>query len=147
MLGLGVFVGAAYCLWRWESGRVTILHTNDLHSRIEPFPPDSGPQAGQGGMAHRAGLINKIRKEVDNLLLFDSGDIFQGTAYFNFYQGEVELKLMSQMGYDAATLGEHDFELGLEGLEQQLSHMRIFHFLMANYDFSEPLSSRVRLPI
>ncbi|MGI9544776.1 MAG: bifunctional metallophosphatase/5'-nucleotidase [Cyclobacteriaceae bacterium] len=133
--GLGVYLGAHHVFASSRTERITILHTNDLHSRVESFPSDSGPHAGKGGMARRAGLINQIREEVENLLLFDSGDIFQGTAYFNFYKGEVELKLMSQMGYDAATLGDHDFELGLEGLEEQLAHAD-FPFLIANYDFA-----------
>lgn len=136
LAGLGVCLGGHAISAASGSGRITILHTNDLHSRVEPFPPNSGPQASQGGLAQTAGLINKIREEVGNLLLFDAGDIFQGTAYFNLYQGEIELKLMSQMRYDAATLGEHDFELGLDGLEKQLIYAD-FPFLIANYDFSD----------
>ena len=100
--------------------RITILHTNDMHSRIEPF--SSGSFKGIGGMAQRSSIINEIRKKEKNLLLFDAGDIFQGTPYFNFYGGELEFKLMSQMKYDAATLGNHDFDNGLDGLKKQLKH-------------------------
>lgn len=118
--------------------KLTILHTNDTHSRIEPFPSDDIRNAGMGGMARRATLINQIRQQEPNLLLFDSGDIFQGTPYFNYFGGELEFKLMSRMGYDAATLGNHDFDNGLEGLARQLPHAT-FSFVSANYDFSNTL--------
>tara|TARA_B100001758_G_C18338690_1_gene573066 strand:- start:300 stop:1211 length:912 start_codon:yes stop_codon:yes gene_type:complete len=112
--------------------KITILHTNDMHSHIQPFK--SGKNKGLGGMAQRAGLINSIRSQEDHVLLLDAGDIFQGTPYFNFYGGELEFKLMSKMKYDAATLGNHDFDNGLEGLKKQLPHAK-FPFLIANYDF------------
>jgi len=116
--------------------KITILHTNDMHSHIHPFT--SGRNKGLGGMAQRAGLINSIRAQEDHVLLLDAGDIFQGTPYFNFYAGELEFKLMSQMKYDAATLGNHDFDNGLEGLQKQLPHAK-FPFLIANYDFTETI--------
>ncbi len=116
--------------------RVTILHTNDVHSRIDPFPADAGRNAGKGGVARRASLIQSIREVEDHVLLFDSGDIFQGTPYFNFFGGEVEFKLMSAMRYDAATLGNHDFDGSIEGLVQQLPHAD-FPFVCSNYDFSD----------
>ena len=116
--------------------RITILHTNDMHSRIEPF--SSGIFKGIGGMAQRSSIINEIRKKEKNVLLFDAGDIFQGTPYFNFYGGELEFKLMSQMKYDAATLGNHDFDNGLDGLKKQLKHAS-FSFVCANYDFSKTI--------
>ncbi len=118
--------------------KLTILHTNDMHSRIEPFPEGGGQWASLGGMARRAALIKTIRSQEANVLLFDSGDIFQGTPYFNFFGGELEYKLMSQMAYDASTLGNHDFDNGLEGLKRQLPHAT-FPFLIANYDFSKTL--------
>ena len=118
-----------------KAGRLVILHTNDMHSRIEPFPDNGGQWAGLGGMARRAALIKDIRAKEPNVLLLDSGDIFQGTPYFNFFGGELEYKLMSQMGYDASTLGNHDFDNGLEGLQKQLPNAG-FPFLIANYDFS-----------
>ena len=116
--------------------RITILHTNDMHSRIEPF--SSGSFKGIGGMAQRSSIIDEIRKKEKNVLLFDAGDIFQGTPYFNFYGGELEFKLMSQMKYDAATLGNHDFDNGLDGLKKQLKHAS-FPFVCANYDFSKTI--------
>ena len=118
--------------------KLTILHTNDQHSRIDPFPDDGRKYGGMGGMARRATLISEIREQEANVLLLDSGDIWQGTPYFNFFEGELEFKLMSQMRYDAATLGNHDFDNGLEGLQRQLPHAG-FPFLTANYDFSKTI--------
>jgi len=123
-------------------GRLVILHTNDMHSRIEPFPDNAPQWAGLGGMARREALIDSIRKQEPNVLLLDSGDIWQGTPYFNFFQGELEYKLMSRMKYDASTFGNHDFDNGLEGLQKQLPNAG-FPFLSANYDFSgTPLAGR-----
>jgi 5'-nucleotidase len=116
--------------------KLTILHTNDVHSRIDPFPLDDDKYPGRGGAAPRAALINKIRTEEENVLLFDAGDLFQGTPYFNYYGGELEMKLMSKMGYDAGTMGNHEFDNGVEGFAKQLTHAN-FPFLTANYDFSD----------
>jgi 5'-nucleotidase len=118
-----------------EIVKLTILHTNDVHSRIDPFPMDGSSNQGLGGAAKRATLIKKIRTQEKNILLLDAGDIFQGTPYFNFYEGELEMKLMSQMGYDAATIGNHDFDKGIDGLKKQLAHAH-FPLINANYDFS-----------
>jgi 5'-nucleotidase len=119
-----------------EVKHLTILHTNDVHSRIEPFPMDGSRNQGLGGVARRSALIKKIRAEEKNVLLLDAGDIFQGTPYFNLYGGELEIKLMSDMGYDAATMGNHDFDNGLEGFYKQLPHAD-FPILVSNYDFSD----------
>lgn len=116
--------------------KLVILHSNDVHSRIDPFPDDDKKFPGMGGMANKAALIRKIRSEEPNVLLLDSGDIFQGTPYFNFYHGELEMKLMSEMGYDAGTMGNHDFDAGIDGFAQQLTHAR-FPILVANYDLSD----------
>lgn len=113
---------------------LVILHTNDWHSHIEPFDDNHKQYPAQGGAARRATLIKQIRQEYKNVLLLDSGDIFQGTPYFNYYGGELEFKLMSEMGYDFATLGNHDFDAGIEGLVKQLPHAS-FQFLNCNYDF------------
>ena len=118
--------------------KITILHTNDMHSHIDPFSADHSEYANLGGMARRASLIENIRKENNNTLLFDAGDIFQGTPYFNFYGGELEFKLMSMLKYDAATIGNHDFDNGIEGLFAQLPHAE-FELLSANYDFSNTI--------
>lgn len=116
--------------------KLTILHTNDVHSRIDPFPMDGSRLQGLGGVASRATLINQIRKAEKNVLLLDSGDIFQGTPYFNMYLGEVEMKSMSALGYDAATIGNHDFDGGMENLKKQLNHAR-FPLINSNYNFKD----------
>lgn len=113
---------------------ITILHTNDVHSYIDSFPADDPKNPNMGGVAKRAAIISAIRNENPNVLLLDAGDIFQGTPYFNYYGGELEFKLMSMMKYDAATIGNHDFDNGLEGLYAQLPHAQ-FDFINANYDF------------
>lgn len=118
-----------------ETVQLTILHTNDVHSRIEPFPMDGSRNQGLGGVARRAALVKKIRAEQKNVLLLDAGDIFQGTPYFNMFGGELEMKLMSDMGYDAATLGNHDFDNGIAGFVKQMPHAK-FPFLVSNYDFN-----------
>jgi len=118
--------------------KITILHTNDVHSHIDPFGPQDGRNPNQGGVARRASLIEGIRAENPNTLLLDAGDIFQGTPYFNYYGGELEFKLMSMLKYDAATIGNHDFDNGLEGLYAQLPHAK-FDFISANYDFSNTI--------
>jgi len=115
--------------------RLTILHTNDVHSRLEPFPMDGGKLQGQGGVAWRSALIRKIRSEQEHVLLLDAGDIFQGTPYFNLYKGEPEIKALTMMGYDAVTMGNHDFDAGVEGFAAQLPHAG-FPVLTANYDFT-----------
>ena len=114
--------------------KLTILHTNDVHSRIEPFPEKS-KYPGLGGAARRTAIVNEIRKQEDNVLLLDAGDIFQGTPYFNVYGGEAEFKLMSLMQYDAATLGNHDFDAGIDGFVKQFPHAK-FPFVNCNYNFA-----------
>ncbi|MGO1245397.1 bifunctional UDP-sugar hydrolase/5'-nucleotidase [Sphingobacterium sp. JB170] len=115
--------------------RLTILHTNDVHSRIEPFPMDGSRNQGLGGVARRSTLVQKIRAEQDNVLLLDSGDMFQGTPYFNLFGGKLELELMSKLGYDAGTFGNHEFDNGLDGIIKHFDRAN-FPFLTANYDFS-----------
>lgn len=130
---------ATSVLGKNQSKKITILHTNDQHSRIEPFEYAEGSRnSNKGGFARRATLIEQIREQEKNVLLLDAGDIFQGTPYFNFYGGELEFKLMSAMQYDVATIGNHDFDNGLDGLRQQLPNAT-FDFVIANYDFSNTL--------
>lgn len=120
-----------------EAGQrhITILHTNDTHSQVEPFETSHYKYANKGGVARRATLVESIRKENPNTLLLDAGDIFQGTPYFNYFGGELEFKLMSLLKYDVATLGNHDFDNGVDGFYKQLPHAK-FDFVSANYDFS-----------
>lgn len=114
--------------------QITILHTNDVHSHIDPFPKDDPRNPNMGGVARRASLIETIRQENPNVLLLDAGDIFQGTPYFNYYGGELEFKLMSMMKYDLSAIGNHDFDNGVDGLTAQMPHAT-FEFVSANYDF------------
>ena len=133
--GLGLLGRSRPAVAAAKGGRLVILHTNDMHSRIEPFPAAAPQWANMGGMARRAALIAQVRQQEPNVLLLDSGDIWQGTPYFNFFEGELEYRLMTEMAYDASTLGNHDFDNGLEGLRKQLPHAG-FPFIIANYDFA-----------
>jgi 5'-nucleotidase len=125
--------------------KITILHTNDVHSHIDPFPENHPRNPSMGGVARRASIIDQIRKEEANVLLLDAGDIFQGTPYFNYYGGELEFKLMSMMKYDLATLGNHDFDNGINGFYAQLPHAN-FEFVSANYDFKNTELSGIVKP-
>ena len=118
--------------------QITILHTNDVHSHIEPFSSNHPDYPNLGGIARRASLIEQVRQENPNTLLLDAGDIFQGTPYFNYFGGEVEFKMMSKLKYDAATIGNHDFDNGINGLDLQLPHAK-FDFLISNYDFKNTI--------
>jgi len=123
--------------------KITILHTNDFHSHLDPLPIDGSRNQGLGGMAARSELIRKIRSVEKNVLLFDAGDWFQGTPYFNYFKGEVELKAMSKIGYQAATLGNHDFDAGIESLANVLRFAN-FPIINSNYDFSNtPLVNKI----
>ena len=114
--------------------KITILHTNDVHSHIDPFPENDPINPNSGGVVARSNLINFTKKGNPNTLVLDAGDVFQGTPYFNFFEGEVELKLMSKMGYNASTLGNHEFDNGIEKLAKSLKHAN-FSFLNSNYTF------------
>ncbi|MEM7161831.1 MAG: metallophosphatase [Bacteroidota bacterium] len=117
---------------------LSILHTNDIHSHIDPFDENHSRYPGQGGLSRVASLVKRIRTEKEHTLLFDAGDIFQGTPYFNFFEGEIEFKMMSEIGYDAATMGNHDFDNAIEGFDAMLKHAN-FPFLCSNYDFSNTI--------
>ncbi len=125
--------------------RITILHTNDTHSHIDPLTADDPRNPNMGGAARRATLVNAIRKENPNTLLLDAGDIFQGTPYFNYYGGELEFRVMSMMKYDLATLGNHDFDNGIDGFHKQLPHAK-FDFVSANYDFKNTVLDGIVKP-
>ena len=125
--------------------KLTILHTNDTHSHIDPFPADDSRNPNMGGVSRRASLIESIRAENPNVLLLDAGDIFQGTPYFNYYGGELEFKLMSMLKYDIATMGNHDFDNGIDGFYSQLPHAK-FDFVSANYDFKNTILNEIVKP-
>lgn len=132
------FNGFGQLISKKKTTKLTILHTNDTHSNIDPFPINHAKFPGMGGVSRRHALIQKIRQNEEHVLLLDSGDIFQGTPYFNMFNGELEMKLMSELGYDAATMGNHDFDIGLDGFKKAKRHAK-FPFLCANYDFSETI--------
>ncbi|MEH0156959.1 metallophosphatase [Limibacter armeniacum] len=133
--GAGLWLPSSLLAQGSDVTKITILHTNDTHSHIEPFPADHPRFAGMGGVSRRKALVDSIRAKEDNVLLLDAGDIFQGTPYFNFFKGKIEFQAMSQMKYDAATIGNHDFDNTIDGLEAMLPYAN-FPFLSANYDFS-----------
>ncbi len=123
---------------------ITILHTNDTHSQIDPLPDNDKQYPGKGGVARRATLVKRIRKENPNTLLVDGGDVFQGTPYYNFYKGEVEYKSMSLIGYDVVTLGNHDFDNGVDALVAAMKFAN-FDFVSSNYDMrGTPLENLVK---
>jgi 5'-nucleotidase len=145
----GLLVGTGltptFALGTPDNISLTILHTNDWHSRIEPFPQDGGRNAGMGGAVRRMRKISALREELDHILLLDAGDVFQGTPYFNLYGGELEFKLMSQMGYDAVTIGNHDFDGGIEALAKQYDDHASFSLINSNYRLENtPLAGKVR---
>ena len=112
-----------------------LFHTNDMHSRIEPFPEEYQDTllAGKAGMIRRATFIRQQREIYPDLLLFDCGDFSQGTPYYNIFKGEVEIKLMNEMRYDAGTIGNHEFDFGLDNLAC-LCKLAEFPIVCANYD-------------
>lgn len=133
---LGLFIlGNAFTSFAQEKV-ITMYHTNDVHSRIEPIDPNSSDKnAGAAGFVRRTTVIEELRNNDSSLLLFDCGDFSQGTPYYNFYRGEVEIKLMNAMKYDAATIGNHEFDFGLENMAR-LFDMANFPIVCANYDFT-----------
>lgn len=122
-----------------DSVTLTILHTNDTHSQIEPKETDNN-----GGYARRMGIIAEQRQLDPTLILLDAGDFWQGTPYFNFFNGEVEIEAMNRMRYDAATLGNHEFDYGVAALAEQLKKAK-FPIVCANYQVEDtPLDGIVK---
>lgn len=117
--------------------QLLILHTNDTHSCIMPLKETLADtaKAGRGGYIRRVAMINQEREKNPNLLLFDSGDFSQGSPYYSMFKGDVELGLMNMMHYDAATIGNHEFDFGLENMAR-LFRMAKFPIVCANYDFT-----------
>ncbi|MDO4779397.1 MAG: metallophosphatase [Bacteroides sp.] len=127
-----------------EKKSIVILQTSDVHSRIEPISKEGNEFYNKGGFARRYNYVNEVRQNNDDVLLFDCGDISQGTPYYNLYQGELEIKLMNEIGYDAMTIGNHEFDFGVENLARIFS-MAKFPILCANYDVSNsPLDGLVK---
>lgn len=145
LLSLGALTFGMDTLSRKQKKHITILHTNDVHSHVEPFSSNDPKYANLGGAARRMSVIQNIRAENPHTLLLDAGDIFQGTPFFNFYGGELEFKLMTMMGYDAATIGNHDFDNGIAGLAAQMPNAG-FALLSSNYDFSNTILDGLTKP-
>lgn len=114
-----------------------ILHTNDTHSCILPLNPNLSDTvvAGRGGYLRRMAMITEERAKRPDLLLFDSGDFSQGSPFYTIYKGEVEIELMNKMGYDAATIGNHEFDFGLENMAR-IFRLAKFPIVCSNYDFT-----------
>ena len=116
--------------------KLVILHTNDTHSQVEPTEKSSLQTSDMGGYARRMGEISKIRQQEKNVLLVDAGDYSQGSPYFNFFNGRVEIDAMNRMKYDAGTLGNHEFDNGIDTLAVVLKTAR-FPLISSNYDFGK----------
>ena len=144
-LGVISLINPSLLMANSNKEHLCILHTNDVHSHIEPFPQNHAKYPGMGGVAKRADLIARIRNKSQHTLLFDAGDMFQGTPYFNYYAGELEFKLMNAMKYDAATIGNHDFDNGIENLAKQTKNAN-FKLLCANYDFQNTAMKNLTKP-
>jgi len=117
---------------------ISIMHTNDLHCHIEPFSGGNENTNGKGGLARISEMVKRAKTVNPNTLLFDAGDMFQGTPYYNYFKGELMLQLMSAAGYDAGTIGNHEFDDGLEGISDSL-HSAKFPIINSNYDFSSTM--------
>ncbi|MBV5313837.1 MAG: metallophosphoesterase [Prolixibacteraceae bacterium] len=135
-LSLGLFPSELFA--SGELVKLTIMHTNDMHCHIDPFPADHAEFPGKGGLIRIATMVNQARKENPNLLLLDAGDMFQGTPYFNYFKGDLILKVMSKMGYDAGTVGNHEFDNGLNDILSAFKYAN-FPIVSSNYDFSDTI--------
>jgi len=136
--GIGLGVAPFTLLASNDFVTITILHTNDIHCHIEPFTGGSENTDGKGGLARISEMVEGFKSENQNTLLFDAGDMFQGTPYYNYFKGDVILQLMSAIGYDAGTIGNHEFDDGLEGILKSLPEAK-FPLINSNYDFSETI--------
>lgn len=125
--------------------RITILHTNDTHSHLDTFSSTDPKFPNQGGAAKRATIFNNIKSENPNTLILDAGDMFQGTPYFNYYGGELEIKIMNMLGYEGGTIGNHEFDNGVNSLAEQIMKAK-FDVINANYDFKNTLMDGLTKP-
>lgn len=119
-----------------EKIEIVVLSTNDVHSRVNPFPENDRKNPSKGGFAERMNVINKTREENKNVLLLDAGDVSQGTPFFNAFGGDFQIECMNKMGYDAMTIGNHEFDNGMEALAQTLKKAN-FPIICSNYNFEE----------
>ena len=118
--------------------RLSVVHTNDMHCHFDPFPETDAEYAGRGGIVRLASIVERYRSENPNMLLLDAGDMFQGTPYFNYFKGDLIVKVMTKMGYDAGTIGNHEFDNGLGDIKSALQFAG-FPIISSNYDFSGTL--------
>ncbi|MBO4663901.1 MAG: metallophosphatase [Bacteroidaceae bacterium] len=139
----------ALCLSVYAQDKVnlTVMHTNDTHSCIQPLNPNFKDTtiANKAGYARRKVYVDELRKQDADLLLFDCGDFSQGSTYYNLFKGEVEIKMMNLMKYDAATIGNHEFDYGLSNMER-IFKMADFPIICSNYDFSKTILKDVVKP-
>lgn len=135
-LALGAFPNELFA--SGELQKLTILHTNDMHCHFDPFPESDAEYPGRGGVVRLASIVDECRKENPNLLLIDAGDMFQGTPYFNYFKGDLIVKVMSKMGYDAGTIGNHEFDNGMGDILSALK-CADFPLVTSNYDFSDTI--------
>lgn len=125
--------------------KLVILHTNDTHSQVEPTEKSSLKTSDMGGYARRMGVINQIREQEKNVILVDAGDYSQGTPYFNFFNGRVEIDAMNRMKYDAGTLGNHEFDNGIDTLAVVLRNAQ-FPMISSNYKLDKTALSTLVKP-
>lgn len=130
-----LFLNLFFPVGAQQTIKITLLQTSDVHSRVEPINQEGDRNFGQGGLVRRATFLKEFRKDHPDVLLFDCGDISQGTPYYNMFRGEVEIKMMNEMEYDAMTIGNHEFDFDLDNMAR-LFKMAKFPVVCANYDFS-----------
>ncbi len=120
-----------------QNKQLVVLHTNDTHSTILPLNPNLADtmKAGRGGFIRRIAMLKEERRKNPDLLLFDSGDFCQGSPYFTLYKGDVEVGLMNMMGYDAGTIGNHEFDFGLDAMAKMFKNLN-YPIVCSNYDFT-----------
>ena len=136
LLSFGLVLALMCPVAAQQSVGLNILQTSDTHSRIEPISPHAADQsAGKGGVLRSVAFVEHYRAEHTGVVLFDCGDISQGTPYYNMFKGELEVKMMNLMKYDAMTIGNHEFDFGLENMAR-LFHLASFPVVCANYDVS-----------
>jgi 5'-nucleotidase len=127
-----IALGFIACGHSTQQIELTILHTNDTHSQVEPLEPGKRDELC-GGYARRMGFVEQVRQQNPNVIVLDAGDFCQGTPYFNFYRGRIEIEAMNRMQYDAITLGNHEFDYGVDTLAMILK-MAKFPVVSSNYD-------------
>lgn len=132
-------------IYAQDTKELIILQTSDVHSRIEPINQKGDRNFNEGGFVRRATFLDQFRKEHKNVLLFDCGDISQGTPYYNMFKGEVEVKLMNVMKYDAMTIGNHEFDFDVDNMER-LFKMADFPVVCANYNLDATVLKDVVKP-